>query len=102
VNVDAPKGELRVEILDEKGKAIAPFSRANCIPITTDKTLQAVRWKGADDLSAISGKPVKLRFHLTNGELYSFWVSPDKSGASHGCIAAGGPGFTSPTDTVTV
>jgi hypothetical protein len=56
--------------------------------------------KGADDLRAVSGKPVRFRFHLTRGSPYAFWVGPDKSGASRGCVAAGGPGFTSPADTV--
>ena len=36
---------------------------------------------------------------LRNGALYSFWTTPDASGASHGYVAAGGPGFTGPTDT---
>ena len=40
------------------------------------------------------------RFHLKNGSLYAFWVSPDESGASHGYVGAGGPGFTGPRDTV--
>ncbi len=39
-------------------------------------------------------------FYLTNGELYAFWVSPEETGASHGYVAAGGPGLTGPTDTV--
>jgi hypothetical protein len=34
------------------------------------------------------------------GSLYAFWVSPESTGASHGYVAAGGPGFTGPTDTV--
>jgi hypothetical protein len=46
------------------------------------------------------GKPVKFRFYLTNGKLYSFWVSPNKYGASHGYVSAGGPGFTGLVDTV--
>jgi len=45
---------------------------------------------------------VRLRFHLRSGRLYAFWVSPDASGASGGYVAAGGPGFTGPTDTVGV
>ena len=45
-------------------------------------------------------KLVRFRFHLEDGNLYSFWVSPDNSGASRGYVAAGGPGFTGPTDTV--
>jgi hypothetical protein len=100
VNADIDGGELRVEILGEDGKAIAPFTRTNCEPIQTDATLQAVRWKGVDDLSALAGRPVKFRFRLKNGSLYSFWVSPEPSGASHGYVAAGGPGFTGPMDTV--
>jgi hypothetical protein len=32
--------------------------------------------------------------------LYSFWVSPDRSGASYGYVAAGGRGFTGSRDTV--
>ncbi|MEX2215998.1 MAG: hypothetical protein WD768_17940 [Phycisphaeraceae bacterium] len=100
VNVNAPRGELRVEVLDEAGKAIEPFTLANCQTVTTDSTLAPITWKGATDLSALKGKAVRFRFHLTRGKLYAFWVSPDKSGASHGYIAAGGPGFTSNRDTV--
>ena len=94
VNVDAPSGELRVEALTEENEVIAPFSAANCEPIRVDGTRQAVRWKGADDLARLAGKLVRFRFHLTSGKLYAFWVSPEKSGASHGYVAAGGPGFT--------
>jgi len=93
VNVDADAGEFRAELLDESGQVIAPFSRDNCVPISVDKTLQLVRWKDASDLSAVAGKPVKFRFYLTNGQLYAFWVSQDQSGASHGYVAAGGPGL---------
>lgn len=56
--------------------------------------------RGAADLSPLSGKPVRFRFHLRNGALHAFWVSPDAIGASHGYVATGGPGFTAPTDTV--
>jgi hypothetical protein len=65
-----------------------------------DTTCARVAWKGRDDLSALAGKPVRFRFYLSEARLYSFWVSPDASGASHGYVAAGGPGFTGPTDTV--
>src|SRR5262249_46766579 len=100
VNVDAPAGELRAEVLDERGEVVAPFSAAHCVPVRADKTLQRVDWEGAPDLARVAGKAVKFRFHLTNGKLYAFWVSPEASGASHGYVAAGGPGFTGLTDTV--
>ncbi len=100
VNLDAPDGELRAEVLDERGKVVAPYTAAGCLPVRGDKTLHAVTWKDAADLDKLAGKTVQFRFHLTNGRLYAFWVSPEKSGASHGYVAAGGPGFTEPTDTV--
>ncbi|EDY18661.1 Glycosyl hydrolase family 32 domain protein [Chthoniobacter flavus Ellin428] len=100
VNAAAAKGEVRAEIVNEKGAAIAPFTADNCQPLTADKTLQAVHWKGADDLSALRGRPVRIRFLLKDASLYAFWVSPEATGASHGYVAAGGPGFTGPTDTV--
>jgi hypothetical protein len=100
VNADAAQGELRVEILDREGKGIAPFTRANCTLIRADRTAQQVQWRGAADLAAVAGQTVKFRFHLARAKLYAFWVSPDASGASHGYIAAGGPGLSGLTDTV--
>ena len=100
VNVKAPAGELRVEALDRDGKVIEPFSARNCIPVTGDQTKQLVAWAGAEDLSKLSGQIVRFRFQLKQGELYSFWVTPDANGASHGYVAAGGPDFAGPIDTV--
>ncbi|MBN2308740.1 MAG: hypothetical protein JXR94_07195 [Candidatus Hydrogenedentes bacterium] len=99
VNLDAPDGELRVEVCDLDGNAIAPFTRAKCRPVQADSCREPVRWKSGADLSALAGTPVRFRFHLRRGRLYAFWVSADASGASRGYVAAGGPGFTGPADT---
>lgn len=102
VNVNCPKGTLQVEVLDEQGNPIGPFTRENCLPIQADSTRQEVRWKtglfGPKDLAALASKPLRFRFHLTDGSLYAFWVSPEKSGISQGYVAAGGPGFSGPRD----
>lgn len=87
-------------MLDEAGRELAPFTRDACVPVSGDHTLAAVRWQGGEDLSALRGRPVRFRFELSDGELYAFWVSRDDSGRSDGYVAAGGPGFTGPTDTV--
>jgi len=100
VNLDAPQGQLQVELLDKAGSPIPPFTRANCRAVSVDSTRQRVQWTGAEDLSAVAGQPIRFRFHLRGGGLFSFWVSPSPSGASHGYVAAGGPGFTGPRDTV--
>jgi hypothetical protein len=99
VNLDAPRGELRAEVLDRDGNVVAPFTAENCVPLRCDRTLQRVTWQGADSLAPVRGKQVRLRFLLTNGSLYSFWVTPVANGASYGFVAAGGPGFPGAMDT---
>lgn len=100
VNLDAPQGELRVEVLDLQGRAIAPFTGEMCVALRCDKTRQRVEWKGAADLASLSGRAVRLRFHLRQGRIYAFWVTPNAQGASYGYTAAGGPEFNGPKDTM--
>lgn len=98
VNVEAEKGELSAEVLDADGKEIAPFSQSSCVPVHENTTKCEVRWNGVDDLSCVSGKPLRFRFHLRKGKLYAFWVSADTSGTSHGYVAAGGPKYKGAID----
>jgi hypothetical protein len=96
------KGDLKCEVLDEMGTVIRPFSEAGCVLIRTDSTKQRVSWKDNAHLGQLAGRSVKFRFLLHKGEIYSFWVSPGPNGASHGYVAAGGPGFACSTDTTGV
>jgi hypothetical protein len=87
-----------VEVLSAEGRVIEPFSLKNGEPVKAGHTKQAVRWKSTKTLQAVAGKTVKLRFHVSGGELYAFWMSPEANGASSGYVAAGGPGFTGSKD----
>ena len=100
VNTASQKGSVRVEVLDTEGRTIEPFTTSNCRPVSADSTLHRLEWSGADDLSALAGRPVKFHFQLKSAGLYSFWVTPDTSGASYGYVAGGGPGYTGERDTV--
>jgi hypothetical protein len=100
VNVDNPTGELRVEILDQDNKVIPPFTKENSVPINIDSTLILANWKDVKDLTQITNKPVRFRFSLNKGSLYSFWVSPTFGGASRGFLAAGGPHYTMQIDSI--
>lgn len=100
VNADTISGELRVEVLDRHGTVVAPYSADNCVPMSIDGTRQMVMWEGSDDLSTLRSTPLRFRFHLTNGSLYSFWMSHERSGASNGFVAAGGPGLKGDMDIV--
>jgi len=98
VNVNCPEGQLKVEILDRDHSVIAPYSSADCVPVSADSTIKQIVWKNAGNLASLKNKPVRFRFYLAKGDLFSFWVSPDESGASHGYNAAGGPGFKGDMD----
>ncbi len=99
VNTDCSNGELKVEITDVNNNVLTPFTLGRCKAVSANSTIQQISWKGVEDLSALIGKTIRIRFHLKNGKLFSFWVSPESTGASHGYIAAGGPGFTGGSDT---
>src|SRR4029453_14049567 len=94
VNLDAPDGALRVEVLDRGGRVIPAYAAERSIPVRGNSTRARVTWTAAPDLAAVAGDPVPFRFTLTRGRLYSFWVSSSTDGASRGYVAAGGPGFT--------
>lgn len=98
VNADARGGEIRVEVLDEGGRTIEPFSPSTCQPVSADGTRQPVTWKRGR-LAQLAGHAVRFRFYVTRARLYAFWVSAAPTGASRGYVGAGGPGFTTAVDT---
>ena len=68
VNVDAPKGELRVELLNGDGNVVAKSK-----PLTGDLLREPVTWaKG--DIADFKGQITSLRFTLRNAQFYSYWL----------------------------
>lgn len=74
VNCDARDGSLTVEILDESGAPIPPFSREVCVPVSEDAVAVPVRWRERSTVAELEDRPVRLRFHLENASLYAFWT----------------------------
>lgn len=66
-------GGIKVEIRDEKGKAIPGYSAADCEEVFGDAIERPVYWKGkGSDVSGLSGKIVRLHFTLRDADLYAF------------------------------
>ncbi|MGD9853417.1 MAG: hypothetical protein AB7U20_00540 [Planctomycetaceae bacterium] len=61
-----PQGRVLVEVLGADGTPLATAT-----PLTGDEIDQTVVWKGKENLNRLRGKPVKLRFHLQDADLYS-------------------------------
>ena len=83
---------------DVAGNPIAPFTAENCIAYHGNAVKTEIRWRGADDLSALRRRPVRFVFRMDRGDLFAFWVSANAAGASGGYLAAGGPGITATRD----
>lgn len=96
VNADVGKGKLLVEVLDAEGNPIDGFTKKECVAMSkANSTKQLIIWKGKQDLSSLNGENIRLKFHLSDGDLYSFWISPWKTGESRGYTAGGGPNLSS-------
>ena len=64
-------GCVRVELQDKTGTVIPGFALADCPPIYGDAIEEVVKWNVGSDVSALAGKPVRLRFVMTDADLYS-------------------------------
>lgn len=61
VNVDCPEGELLVEILDaDTLEPIPGFSIDRCIPVSDDKTLTEIHWRGQKNIKSLRGKNIRF------------------------------------------
>lgn len=75
LNLEAFAGEARVQVLDEKGRAVPGFAFADCQPITGDGLDLPVRWSRS--LMRIGTNPVRLEFLLRNARLFAFNLAAD-------------------------
>jgi len=64
--------EVKVEILDGRHAPINGFAIDDADTLTTTGINQVVSWNGQSDVSALAGKPVRLRIHFKNAKLYAF------------------------------
>ena len=64
-------GSIRVEIQDVEGKPIPGYAAADCVEIIGNRLAWPVRWKKEGDLSALAGRPVRLRFVMKDADLFA-------------------------------
>ncbi len=73
LNVDTGAlGSARVELLDEQNRVIPGFGQNDCTSINGNYVEHLVNWKEKDDLSALAGKVIRLRFTMRSTKLYAF------------------------------
>ena len=65
-------GSIRVELQDGEGRPIEGLGLANSTELFGDEVEEAVTWKGGGDLGPVAGRPARLRFVMSDADLYSF------------------------------
>lgn len=70
-------GGIRVELQTPAGEPIAGFSATDCPEIIGDRIDHTVAWKSESDVSALVGKPIRIRFEIKDADLYSLKLGKD-------------------------
>jgi hypothetical protein len=64
-------GSIQVELLDESGQPLEGYEASDMEPLYGDELEGVVRWRNGEDVSALAGKPVRVRFLLQDADIYS-------------------------------
>ena len=64
-------GGIRVELQDAEGKPIPGYAADECVEIVGNRLEWPVRWKNGDDVGALAGRPVRLRFIMKDADLFA-------------------------------
>ena len=54
------------------GQPVQNFALNDCPEIPGDSIERTVTWENGEDVSQLSGKPVRIRFELKAADLYAF------------------------------
>jgi hypothetical protein len=71
-------GWIRVEIQDESGVPVSGFTLEDCPEVYGDKLDAIVSWNGGNDVGSLAGKAIRLRFQMSDADLYSFQFTCQK------------------------
>lgn len=64
-------GSVQVALCQENGEAYEGFALKDCELLYGNELAHVMAWKGGTDVSALAGKPVRLRFRLKDAQLFS-------------------------------
>jgi hypothetical protein len=65
-------GSIRVELQQPDGQPIPGFSLSDCQEVFGDELQRTISWAGGSDLGSLAGQPLRLRFTLSDADLFSF------------------------------
>lgn len=69
-------GHVAVEIQDAGGQPLPGFTLEDCDALSYDDIDRVMTWKGNADVGHLAGKPLRLRWQVKDGDVFSFWFAP--------------------------
>lgn len=69
-------GGVKIELQDTSGQPLPGYSLADCQEQIGNELSRVVNWKGRSDLSALAGKPLRLRFVLKDADVFAIQFTP--------------------------
>jgi hypothetical protein len=70
----ATRGSVRVAIVNPDGSEIPGFGLKDCQPIKGDEVRVPVEWNGSGSISKLAGYLVRLKFEMSDADLYAFEI----------------------------
>lgn len=71
-------GEVKLELLTPDGKPIQGYALADCDVLFGDTVDRVVTWKGASNVAALAGTPLRIRVVLQDADVYAYWFGDSK------------------------
>lgn len=69
-------GHLRVELQDSGGHAFPGFGLTDSDELFGDTLKRVVTWQNKSDVSALAGRPIRIRMALRDADIYAFKFEP--------------------------
>ena len=75
-------GSVRIEITDMAGNPLAGYAAAECHELIGDEIDRRVEWQQGASVESLAGAPVRLRFYLSDADVFAFQFTDDPETAS--------------------
>jgi hypothetical protein len=72
INADVRAGSLRVAVIEEDGANSLEHSVVRSIHLQGDAIEHCASWQKTDNVEALKGKTISLKFYLRNAEVFSY------------------------------
>ena len=69
-------GHIRVELQDSVGRPLSGFGLADSDELFGDTLQRVVTWRNKSDVSALAGRPIRVRIAMRDADIYSLRFKP--------------------------